>query len=429
MGTVACHESHHMALVIASGNQHAGMRLQGHLGGIHFRLFRLPEGMILRQCKAGECLHGPVGRTGGVVPFRHQQTWVAVANGQHTIPGEDGLAEPLPHVAQQQMLHLSVADRFAFCFCQGLGCIESALGKAIGQASAVSQCFAGTVKPAGKVSRHLLATLNVYLTAFRVSAAHDFRIHQTIEVESPHGVIFPLIEIIEVPAVPFVVLFNHGKVFLHPLLIVRHAANDKAHVHQHPEEGPVVLRHVVVVDLIQPCMQLLLSLLRQVEKELLGCQCHAHAEHGHFHQPLVIVHHFAPVFRIFRVNAGNNALPPSLPQGLNACTVSCQHGHNSPQRTSKSLHLGNIIRVHSTRVPQMQPSFVGAKQGQQRFDQLNRRFFHIRPGTQRIMLHTISHKLNPPLVFERYAHASLPVRLSTSAAKEYRGSFSPCGHP
>ena len=154
MGTVACHESHHMALVIASGNQHAGMRLQGHLGGIHFRLFCLPEGMILRQCKAGECLHGPVGRTGGVVPFRHQQTWVAVANGQHAIPGENGLAEPLPHVAQQQMLHLSVADRFAFCFRQGLGCIESTLSKAIGQASAVGQCFAGTVKPAGKVSCH-----------------------------------------------------------------------------------------------------------------------------------------------------------------------------------------------------------------------------------------------------------------------------------
>ena len=71
MGTVACRESHHMALVIASGNQHAGMRLQGHLGGIRFRLFRLPEGMILRQCKAGKCLHGPVGRTGSVVSFCH----------------------------------------------------------------------------------------------------------------------------------------------------------------------------------------------------------------------------------------------------------------------------------------------------------------------------------------------------------------------
>lgn len=248
------------------------MRLERGHRRVDLFLVRLPERMILRQSQTRKRLHRPIRRAGRVVALRHQQAWIAIADGQHAVAGENRFREPLAHIAEQQMLHLPIAYGVAFAFRQCQCRVERALRKAIGQTAPIRQCFAAPVKPAGEIRRHLFAALDVFAAALRVAPAHDLGINQTIEMERPHGVILALIEVIKVPAVALVMLFNHGEILLHAFRVIRHAADHEAHIDQHAEECPVVLGHVVMVDLVKPCVQLLLRFFRQVEEKLLRAQ-------------------------------------------------------------------------------------------------------------------------------------------------------------
>ena len=290
------------------------------------------------------------------------------------------------------MLHLAVVHLFRFGLGQRQRRVERALRKAIRQAAAIRQRLAAPVEPAGEIDGHLPAALDVFAAARRVALAHDLRVDQPIEMERPHGVIFTLIEIIKIPAVALVVFLDHGEILLHARLVMRHAADDEAHIHQHAEERPVVFGHIAAVDLVKPRMKLLLRFFWQIKEKLLRRKRHAHAEYGHFNQPLIVIDDLAPVFRVFGIDARDNALAPRRPKRLHTRAMPREHRHNRPQRARERLHLRDIIRIYRAGIAQMQPRLVRAEQRQQRLDQLNGGTLDVRPGAKRIIPDTVSHE-------------------------------------
>ena len=212
-------------------------------------------------------------------------------------------------------------------------------------------------------------------------------------MERPHGVVFALIEVIEIPAVALVMLLDHRKILLHARLVVRQAADDEAHVHQHAEERPVVLGHVVVVDLLEPAIEVPLRLLRQGEEEFLRRQRHAHAEDRHLHQPLIVVLDLAPILGMVGIDAVDDARFPFLPDRQNALAAAGEHRNDRPERAGKRLHLGDVLVVHRAGIAQIQPRAPLAEQRHKRLDQLNCRAFDVRARAQRIMLYTVAHVL------------------------------------
>ena len=391
---VARRIGHDVAVVRAARDQHAHVLLAAELRRFVRRLLRLPERVILRQRQHGERLHRPVRRTGRVVALGHEQVRIVIADGQHAVAREDGLAEPLAHVAQQQVLHHAVGHALALRLRQRLCRVERALREAVGEAAAVRQRLAGGIEPAGEVRRDELAALHILRAALRIARTHDLRVHQAVVVERPQGVILALVEVVKVPAVALVVLLDHGEVLVHARLVVRQATDHEAHVHQHAEERPVVLGHVVTVDLVKPGVQISLRLLRQREEELLRRQGHAHAEDRHLHQPLVIVLHLAPVLGMLRIDAVDDALLPDRPDRLHALAVSREHRHNRPQWAGKRLHLRDVRRIDRAGVAQVQPRLALAQQRDERLNQLDRRALHIRARAQGIVLHTVAHDIS-----------------------------------
>ena len=126
-------------------------------------------------------------------------------------------------------------------------------------------------------------------------------------------------------------------------------------------------------------MQLFLRFFRQAEEEFLRRERHAHAEHRHLDQPLVIIDDLAPVFGVFRIDARDDALFPLFPQGRHALTVPREHRHDRPQWTRKRFHLRDVIRIHRAGIAQMQSRLIRAEQRQKRLDQLNGSALNVLP--------------------------------------------------
>ena len=69
---------------------------------------------------------------------------------------------------------------------------------------------------------------------------------------------------VKVPAVPYVKALNQTKVFFHPLFIPCKPQQAECHIRKNAEVTPVVLRHIIIVDLIQPTVQILPFRIRKI---------------------------------------------------------------------------------------------------------------------------------------------------------------------
>ena len=153
------------------------------------------------------------------------------------------------------------------------------------------------------------------------------------------------------PAVSGIVALHHVHVFLQPGFVHRHPVLQEADVHQDPEKPPVVLRHVIAVDLVQPVVQVPPLLIIQRLPEVIRREAQPAADHRHLDHPLVIVADFAPVLRVVWVRSVDQPLLPQRPEFFRLRALSCQHGHQRPQRAAPAFHAGNVFSVMGGSVP------------------------------------------------------------------------------
>ena len=309
-GMVPRRVGHHLPVLRVPGQQQPDLPVQEPLRRNVFLLFRLPEGMILRQCQNPEGLHRPVWGPLRVISFRRAQIRISVSHGQRAAPVENRPAQPEPQVVQQQMLHLSRAHVFALQPGEGRRGPEGALAEAIGQAASVWQAPSLPVKPAGKPGRNHGRPFPDPAAALRILPFHDRRIQQAVEMESPQGVIIPLGRIVKIPAVRCIMALHQVHVFPHPLLIHRQSVLQESDVHQDAEKAPVILRHIVQVNLVQPAVQILTLLPAQRFQEIFRSKAQSAPDDCHLHHPLIAVPDFSPVFRMLRIRPVDQALLP-----------------------------------------------------------------------------------------------------------------------
>ena len=340
--------------------------------------------MLLRQGQHGEHLHGPVGRPGGVVTLGEDQVRIAVADGQHAVPVEYGLLHPPAQVFEQQPLDPAPIQPVGGDIRQGAGAEEGPLGEAVGQAAAVGQRPSLAVEPGGEPRGDLPGPADEPRRALRVPLAHEPGIHHAVVVKGPQGVVVPLGRLVVVPAVAAVVALQCVQVSLQPLFVGGQSHVQKATVHQHPEEQPVVLGHFIMIDLVQPAVQVAAGGLRQFIIKALGNHAQGHAHHGHLHHPLVEGADVTPIFRVVGVHAVDDALPPQGPVFFRLRALAREHRHQRPQHPGKALHARDGRVVHRAGVADVQPCPALRKAGHQRLDQIHRQANQVRAGFQGI---------------------------------------------
>ena len=149
-------------------------------------------------------------------------------------------------------------------------------------------------------------------------------------MESPQRIVVPLGRIIKVPAVRCIVAFHQVHIFLHPDFIHRQSVFPEADVHQDPEKTPVVFRHIMQVDLVQPVIQVLPLLLVQRIPEVFRRKAQSAADHRHFHHPLVKRTNLSPVFLMVRIGSVDHSFQPQRPEFLCLRAFPRQHRHKRP---------------------------------------------------------------------------------------------------
>ncbi|MNI44069.1 hypothetical protein D3C73_984210 [compost metagenome] len=121
------------------------------------------------------------------------------------------------------------------------------------------------------------------------------------------------VDAVTVPAVPQVEIVHTLQIFLQLLRIVRQPQLAEPAVHQHIEEQPVAVMAGMGIHLIQPAVQLLLLFRRERRPDSLRDSRQGEAEHGHLHQPLVIIGHFTPILGMVRIGAVPDTIQHQLP--------------------------------------------------------------------------------------------------------------------
>ena len=164
-------------------------------------------------------------------------------------------------------------------------------------------------------------------------------------MESPQRVIVPLGRIVKIPAVSGIVALHHIHVFLQPGFVHRHPILQETDVHQDPEKPPVVLRHVIAVDLVQPVVQVPLLPVVQRLPEIIRREAQPAADHRHLHHPLVEIADFTPILRVGGIRPVDQSLLPQRPELFRFRALSRQHGHQRPQRAAPAFHAGNVLPV------------------------------------------------------------------------------------
>ena len=385
-GVIARGVRHHLPIFGVPGQQQAYLLVQ-ESGRRRVRLFLgLPEGVILGQRQGEEGLHAPVGRAGRVVAFGRAQVGIAVADGQRPAAVKDGHAQPEAQIAQQHMLHFAPAEPFGGDAREGHGGPERALGEAVGQAAPVGQRAAFPVEPAGEARRDEPRALHETCAALRIGVPHGGGVDQAVIMEGPDSVIIALGGVIKVPAVAHVMAFHHVQILGQPRLIDWAAHLLKADVDQDAEIPPVVLGHVVQVDLVQPAVQIVLFFGTQILPEALRNKAQAGADHRHFHHALVVIADRAPVSRVRGIGSVNDALLPQFPEGFGFGTAADQHGHKRPQHAGEAFHPGHVLGIMGRALAYDHPRFFGRQAIDQGGDHLNRRPRQILTGAQRVAL-------------------------------------------
>ena len=208
-------------------------------------------------------------------------------------------------------------------------------------------------------------------------------------MESPDGVVVPLGEVVEIPSVPHVVALHHVQVFLHPGVVHRPPDLPEPDIDQNPEKPPVVLRHVVLVDLVQPPVQVFPLPRRQLLPEPLRREADPRADDRHLHHPLVVVIQVAPVFLVLRIRPVDQAFPPQLPEGLRLRAFPRQHGHDGPQGPAPALHARHVLGIVGGPFADVHPGPAGGQAFLQRLQQRHRRPYHVLPRLQGILTYRI----------------------------------------
>ena len=340
--------------------------------------------MAFRQRQDPEGFHRPVGRSLGIVSFRGAKVRIAVSDSQGAAPVKDRPAEPEPQIVQQQMLHLAHAQPVTVNAGESHRCPEGALAESIGQAAPVRQTPALPIEPAGKPGGDQGSPLPDPPAAFRILIVHQCGIQQAVKVKAPEGIVITLCRIVEIPAVRRVMAFHQVHVFLQAPCVHRHAVFQETDIDQDPEEAPVVLRHIIAVDLVQPPEQILPPVSVQRRQERVRRKGKAAADDGHFHHPLVGIPDVPPVFRVRRIRSPDQPFLPQRPEFLRLRTFACQHGDQRPQRPGPAFHAGHVLTVMGGSVSHIDPGFSRRHAGRQGPQELRRRPDQVLPRPQRI---------------------------------------------
>ena len=208
-------------------------------------------------------------------------------------------------------------------------------------------------------------------------------------MECPDGVIVPLGGRVKVPAVPGVVGFQLGQVGFQHGLVGFPPHRQEARVHHDPEKLPVVPRHVIAVDLVQPAVQVVPGAFGQLVEKASGRQGHAQAIGGHLHHALVKGADVAPVFLVGRVHAMDDALPPLGPEGLGLRHTPGQQGNDAEQHPGEALHAGNAFVIVGAGGGEHQAGLAGGEILHRGTDDGEGRVDYILPGAKGIMLQLI----------------------------------------
>ena len=104
--------------------------------------------------------------------------------------------------------------------------------------------------------------------------------------------------------------FHHIQVLCQTDPIYGQARLQEADIDQDAEKAPVVFGHIITVDLIQPLEKVFLLGGGELMIELIRRKAQARADHRHFHHALVIIADTAPVFRMGRIGAMEDAFLP-----------------------------------------------------------------------------------------------------------------------
>ena len=176
-------------------------------------------------------------------------------------------------------------------------------------------------------------------------------------MESPQRVIIPFCRIVKIPPVSCVVAFHQVHIFPHPVFIHRQPVFQETDVHQDPEKTPVVFRHVIQVDLVQPVKQMLtLACIQRIPEEF-RYKAQAASDDRHFHHPLIIVTDVSPVFLMFRIRSMDHALLPQRPEGLRFTALPHQHRNQCPQRPTPAFHSGHVFGIMGRSVSDVDTGF------------------------------------------------------------------------
>ncbi|MNY52464.1 hypothetical protein D3C86_1881380 [compost metagenome] len=130
------------------------------------------------------------------------------------------------------------------------------------------------------------------------------------------------------------------------------------------------------INLIKPIVQI--AALPRIQRlpDCLRYKAQRQTHRCHFHKPLIVVAHLAPVFFMLRVRPVDQPPLINLRQ-LRLFSAACQIRNQSPQYTGKSLHIGDFFRMSGAGPPDFKTGPSGAVPLFKRIRQLPERCQHI----------------------------------------------------
>ena len=212
-------------------------------------LFHTPEGMIIGKQQKGKHLHAPVRRTGGIVPLRHGQIRISIADGQHMISVEDRTLQPGAQMPCDQTFHHGNRERLQSC--QQADTEKAYLRETIGQGSAERNGLALFIEPVNELLCEFHGSRLVFFCPLRVIFLHNHGVDQTVKMNGKGNIIIFLSGIsVLIPAFTQIEGLQSVQIFLKHLGTVTASHLFHGNVHQYCKEDPVAHRQRMLIDLI-----------------------------------------------------------------------------------------------------------------------------------------------------------------------------------
>ncbi|MMZ59528.1 hypothetical protein D1872_215720 [compost metagenome] len=174
----------------------------------------------------------------------------------------------------------------------------------------------------------------------RVLFLHQDGVKQPIEVNGERDVIIAVPPgTVAVPTIPQIKRIDPVQTGLQLPFIVRESRFVKTQIHQHIKKQPVTVVTRMPVDLPEPFLQMRTFPLIQRPPNPFRNQRQRKPERRHFHQPLIIVGHLAPIFGMCGIRAVANPFEHNLPEVI--LPAAGEQRNQAPQHAGETLHFGD----------------------------------------------------------------------------------------